>query len=133
MQSQKAAASLCGAMKTSREVRTFAIHLKRPLSFIITTCPDEHLRESNDLAETIQQGFRRFHPGRDRGVQQANFAVLRGSYMPAVLVEIGFGTNADEAAYLNDRNNQRQIAASIARAVLEYLEHYDARIGTGTP
>jgi N-acetylmuramoyl-L-alanine amidase len=104
-----------------------------PLSFIINDmAQNEHLRESNDLAETIQQGFRQFHPGRDRGVQQANFAVLRGSYMPAVLVEIGFGTNPDEAEYLTDRSNQRQIAASIARAVLEYLDHYDARIGAGT-
>jgi N-acetylmuramoyl-L-alanine amidase len=104
-----------------------------PLSFIINDmAQNEHLRESNDLAETIQDGLRRFHPGRDRGVQQANFAVLRGSYMPAVLVEIGFGTNAAEAAWLTDRDNQRTIAASIARSVMEYLEHYDARIGAGT-
>jgi N-acetylmuramoyl-L-alanine amidase len=104
-----------------------------PLSFIINDmAQNEHLRESNDLAETIQQGFRQFHPGKDRGVQQANFAVLRGSYMPAVLVEIGFGTNPSEAGYLTDRINQRQIAASIARSILEYLDHYDARIGSGT-
>jgi N-acetylmuramoyl-L-alanine amidase len=104
-----------------------------PLSFIINDmAQNEHLRESNDLAETIQDGMRRFHPGRDRGVQQANFAVLRGSYMPAVLVEIGFGTNPDEARYLNDPGNQREIAQSVARSVLEYLNHYEARIGTGT-
>lgn len=104
-----------------------------PLSFIINDmAQNEHLRESNDLAETIQNGFRTFHPGKDRGVQQANFAVLRGSYMPAVLVEIGFGTNADEAVYLNDRANQGVIAASIARSVIDYLAHYDARIGGGT-
>jgi N-acetylmuramoyl-L-alanine amidase len=104
-----------------------------PLSFIINDmAQNEHLRESNDLAETIQQGMRSFHPGRDRGVQQANFAVLRGSYMPAVLVEIGFGTNPDEARYLLDYDNQRGIAASIARSVMEYIDHYDARIGAGT-
>jgi N-acetylmuramoyl-L-alanine amidase len=102
-----------------------------PLSFIINDmAQNEHLRESNDLAETIQDGFRSFHPGKDRGVQQANFAVLRGSYMPAVLVEIGFGTNSAEAAYLLDYDNQRTIAASIARSVMEYLSHYDARVGT---
>jgi N-acetylmuramoyl-L-alanine amidase len=104
-----------------------------PLSFIINDmAQNEHLRESNDLAETIQQGLRRFHPGKDRGVQQANFAVLRGSYMPAVLVEIGFGTNPSEAAWLTDRDTQRTIAASLARSILEYLQHYDARIGAGT-
>ncbi|MEO5904765.1 MAG: N-acetylmuramoyl-L-alanine amidase [Gemmatimonadaceae bacterium] len=104
-----------------------------PLSFIINDmAQNEHLRESNDLAETIQDGFRHFHPGKDRGVQQANFAVLRGSYMPAVLVEIGFGTNAAEAAYLLDRDNQRTIAGSIAQGVFDYLTHYDARVGAGT-
>ncbi len=103
-----------------------------PLSFIINDmAQNEHLRESNDLAETIQNGFRTFHPGKDRGVQQANFAVLRGSFMPAVLVEIGFGTNPAEAEYLLDSYNQRTIAASIARGVMEYISHYDARIGTG--
>jgi N-acetylmuramoyl-L-alanine amidase len=103
-----------------------------PLSFIINDmAQNEHLRESNDLAETIQDGFRTFHPGKDRGVQQANFAVLRGSFMPAVLVEIGFGTNPSEAAYLLDYSNQRQIASSIARSVLEYISHYDARVGSG--
>jgi N-acetylmuramoyl-L-alanine amidase len=104
-----------------------------PLSFIINDmAQNEHLRESNDLAETIQGGLRSFHPGKDRGVQQANFAVLRGSYMPAVLVEIGFGSNPAEAGYLLDSDNQRLIAASIARSVMEYIDHYDARIGAGT-
>lgn len=104
-----------------------------PLSFIINDmAQNEHLRESNDLAETIQQGLRTFHPGPSRGVQQANFAVLRGSYMPAVLVEIGFGTNPDEAEYLSDYSNQREIAASIARSVLDYITHYEARVGGGT-
>jgi N-acetylmuramoyl-L-alanine amidase len=104
-----------------------------PLSFIINDmAQNEHLRESNDLAETIQQGLKTFHPGPSRGVQQANFAVLRGSYMPAVLVEIGFGTNPAEAEYLSDETNQREIAASIAHSVLDYISHYEARVGGGT-
>jgi N-acetylmuramoyl-L-alanine amidase len=104
-----------------------------PLSFIINDmAQNEHLRESNDLAETIQQGFGMFHPGPSRGVQQANFAVLRGSYMPAVLVEIGFGTNPDEADYLRNYSSQREIAASVARSVIDYLSHYEARVGGGT-
>ncbi len=101
-----------------------------PLSFIINDmAQNEHLRESNDLAETIQQGLKTIHPGPSRGVQQANFAVLRGSYMPAVLVEIGFGTNPDEAAWLTDSDSQRTIARTIAQSVLAYLEHYELRIG----
>ena len=101
-----------------------------PLSFIITDmAQNEHLRESSDLAETIQTGLIDVHPGPNRGVQQANFAVLRGSYMPAVLIEIGFGSNQSEATYLSDQSNQRALARNIAESVIAYLGHYESRVG----
>lgn len=101
-----------------------------PLSFIINDmAQNEHLRESNDLAESIQQSLRKIHPGPNRGVKQANFAVLRTSFMPAVLVEIGFGTNPEEAAFMGDASKQRLIARAIADAALEYLDHYEQRVG----
>jgi N-acetylmuramoyl-L-alanine amidase len=101
-----------------------------PLNFIITDmAQNEHLRESSDLAQTIQNGLIDVHPGPNRGVQQANFAVLRGSYMPAVLVEIGFGSNQSEATFLSDQDNQRALARNIAGSVLAYLDHYDTRVG----
>ncbi|HEV7389058.1 MAG TPA: N-acetylmuramoyl-L-alanine amidase [Gemmatimonadaceae bacterium] len=101
-----------------------------PLSFIITDmAQNEHLRESSDLAETIQTGLIDVHPGPNRGVQQANFAVLRGSYMPAVLVEVGFGSNQSEATYLTDQSNQRALARNIAESVVAYLAHYESRVG----
>ncbi|MGK2934569.1 MAG: N-acetylmuramoyl-L-alanine amidase family protein [Gemmatimonadaceae bacterium] len=101
-----------------------------PLSFIINDmAQNEHLRESMDLAESIQSGLRRIHPGPNRGVKQANFAVLRTSFMPAVLVEIGFGTNPEEAAFMSEPAKQRLIARAIADGALEYLDHYEQRIG----
>jgi N-acetylmuramoyl-L-alanine amidase len=101
-----------------------------PLSFIITDmAQNEHLRESSDLAQTIQDGLIEVHPGPNRGVQQANFAVLRGSYMPAVLIEIGFGSNQSEATYLTDQSNQRALARSIADSIIAYLGHYESRVG----
>lgn len=101
-----------------------------PLSFIITDmAQNEHLRESSDLAQTIQNGLIDVHPGPNRGVQQANFAVLRGSYMPAVLVELGFGSNQSEATYLSDQDNQRALARNIADSIVAYLGHYQSRVG----
>jgi N-acetylmuramoyl-L-alanine amidase len=101
-----------------------------PLSFIITDmAQNEHLRESSDLAQTIQDGLIEVHPGPNRGVQQANFAVLRGSYMPAVLIEIGFGSNQSEATYLSDQANQRALARSIGDSIIAYLGHYESRVG----
>jgi N-acetylmuramoyl-L-alanine amidase len=101
-----------------------------PLNFIITDmAQNEHLRESSDLAQTIQNGLIEVHPGPNRGVQQANFAVLRRSYMPAVLVEIGFGSSQSEATYLSDQSNQYALARSIGGSILAYLSHYESRVG----
>ena len=97
-----------------------------PLSFILSDMQQNmHLRESSDLAEGIQRRLGRMHPGPSRGVKQAGFRVLVTAYMPAVLVEIGFGTNPSEAAFISDPAKQNAIAAAIADAAMEYLGRYE--------
>lgn len=99
-----------------------------PLSFILADlAQNEHLRESSDFAATIQSKLAETHPGPDRGVKQAGFAVLARAYMPAVLVEIGFGTNKEDAAWMASPAGQQAAAESLAEATLEYLKHYDRR------
>ena len=92
---------------------------------------NEQLRESSDLAETIQSRLKRIHPGPSRGVKQAGFMVLVTAFMPSVLVEIGFGTNPAEAAYISGEAGQRAIASAVADAAMEYLGRYERRV-TGT-
>jgi N-acetylmuramoyl-L-alanine amidase len=105
-----------------------------PLSFVkMDMAQNEHLRESSELAELIQRRLGSVEPGPSRGVKQAGFMVLVTAYMPAVLVEIGFGTNAQEARFINDPAKQREIADVVAAAVGEYLDHYERRLGTTTP
>jgi N-acetylmuramoyl-L-alanine amidase len=102
-----------------------------PLSFILNDmAQNEHLRESNELAELIQRKLGRIHPGPSRGVKQAGFRVLVTAFMPAVLVEIGFGTNASEASYLTDTAHMDELSAAISDAVLEYLKRYERRVAT---
>jgi N-acetylmuramoyl-L-alanine amidase len=93
---------------------------------------NEHLRESSELAELIQEQLGTMHPGPSRGVKQAGFRVLVTAFMPAVLVEIGFGTNAAEAAYLTDPRRQSAIAGAIADAAAEYLRRYERRVSGGS-
>jgi N-acetylmuramoyl-L-alanine amidase len=101
-----------------------------PLGFILSDMQqNEHLRESNELATLIQQRLRSVEPGPSRGVKQAGFRVLVTAYMPAVLVEIGFGTNAREARYLSDPTSQDAIANAIAGAAMDYLSAYERRVG----
>lgn len=101
-----------------------------PLSFIMNDmAQNEHLRESSELASMIQSRLGDMHPGPDRGVKQAGFRVLVTAFMPAVLVEIGFGTNAEEARFLTQPQRQQEIANAVATATVEYLEHYERRVG----
>jgi len=102
-----------------------------PLAFILNDlAQNEHLRESGRLAELIQGDLGRVHPGESRGVKQAGFAVLSTSYTPAVLVEIGFGSNPDEARYLTSTSGQRRLSRAIADAVAKYLAEYERRISS---
>jgi N-acetylmuramoyl-L-alanine amidase len=100
-----------------------------PLGFVLRDmAQNEHLRESSRLAAVVQRRLGDVHPGPSLGVKQAGFKVLVSAYMPAVLVEVGFGTNAGEAAYLTSARGQRELADAIADAVLEYLAQYDRKV-----
>jgi N-acetylmuramoyl-L-alanine amidase len=100
-----------------------------PIAFILNDlAQNEHLRESSRLADLIESSLERSHPSEGRGVKQAGFAVLATSYMPAVLVEIGFGSNPDEARFLTGAAGQRRVARAIAEGVQRYLAEYERRV-----
>jgi N-acetylmuramoyl-L-alanine amidase len=101
------------------------------LSFVINDmAQNEHLREANELAELIQTRLARIHPGPSRGVKQAGFRVLVTAFMPSVLVEIGFGSNPSDAAFMTDRKHVDEMSAAIADAVIEYLKGYERRVSS---
>jgi len=87
----------------------------------------EHLRESSDLAATLQRGLAKL-PAQSRGVKQAPFVVLTGVNMPAALVEIGFVTNAAEVKRLGQRDAQTAIAKALAAALVEAMGQTRAAI-----
>jgi len=94
---------------------------------------DFYLRASNSLAEVVQRRMGSFHPGPDRGVKQAGFRVLVGAFMPAVLVEVGFLSNAREAALLTQDQFHRLVAASLADAVDHFFTAQgDLLVGGGS-
>ncbi len=105
-----------------------------PLALVLgDMLQNAHLRESSELAATVQSGMKVVHPsGNDRGVKQAGFAVLVAAHMPAALVEIGFGTNASEASWLASAKGQQALADAIAKSTLKYLADYARRGGAAT-
>jgi N-acetylmuramoyl-L-alanine amidase len=103
-----------------------------PVAFILNDMKqNEFLRESSDLASAIQRKLGGMHPGPSRGVKQAGFVVLVKAFMPAVLVEVGFGSNRAEAAFITSANGQAKLAAAITDAVVEYLERLEKKTQGG--
>ncbi|MGH7592312.1 MAG: N-acetylmuramoyl-L-alanine amidase [Gemmatimonadales bacterium] len=85
----------------------------------------EFLRESQHAASLIQSMLGEVHDGPNHGVKQAGFAVLSTARRPSVLIEMGYSTNRDDAELMTTPRGQRDLAAAIARAIVEYLRHFD--------
>ena len=62
----------------------------------LTLLQEENLDKSFSLAADIQQNFSQSLKRKNRGVKQAGFVVLHQTYMPSVLIELGFLTNKNE-------------------------------------
>jgi len=96
------------------------------LAFILSDIlQSEFLEASNNLAFQIQQNMVFGTQARDRGVKQANFFVLRGAFMPAVLVELGFISNAMEEALLRNPEYQHRLARTVFEGIKRFKFRYD--------
>ena len=85
-----------------------------------------YIQESATLAEAVQTRLADDLGMLNRGVKQAGFRVLVGAFMPAILVELGFLTNRDDAAKLGDERWQRAAAEALADAIVEFRARMDA-------
>ena len=85
---------------------------------------EEYLNQSIDLAAKVQENFTKTLNRKDRGVKQAPLWVLDASYMPSVLIEIGFISNVEEGNFLNSDEGQDKVAKAIADAIFSYKKEY---------
>ena len=92
---------------------------------------ETYLDQSIAVANTIQKSFVQNLNRKDRTVKQAGFIVLKYTYMPSVLVETGFLTNASEGAFLNSSRGQSNMASAISKAVVNYKNLRDASFIAG--
>ena len=86
--------------------------------------------QSIEAANTIQKSFVSNLNRKDRTVKQAGFLVLRETYMPSVLVEVGFLTNKKEGQYLNSKKGQQEMATTITKAILNYRDQLAASVSS---
>ncbi|ASS75442.1 hypothetical protein CIG75_10955 [Tumebacillus algifaecis] len=77
--------------------------------------------QSKQLAGIIQKHAVRALGTYNRGAKDSNFYVLRKNTVPAVLVEIGFLSNASDLTKLKDASLQQQFAVEFAAGIDEYF------------
>ncbi|TQD41310.1 N-acetylmuramoyl-L-alanine amidase, partial [Marilutibacter aestuarii] len=107
------AADLIGGVRLESTNNTLA-------SVLIDLTQSGQMKASGEAAEHVLESLGRV--GQKRRVEQANFAVLRTSDMPAMLVETGFISNPDEERLLTDPGYQRKIASAVLDGVNTYFE-----------
>jgi N-acetylmuramoyl-L-alanine amidase len=91
----------------------------------MTLMQEEYLENSISLASKIEERFGALGKKlRHEGVKQAPFMVLHKAYMPRVLVETGFISNAVEGDNLNSEVGQNAIAKAISDAIINYRNEY---------
>jgi N-acetylmuramoyl-L-alanine amidase len=79
-----------------------------------------YLEPSSAFAALVEQALRAHVPMSPRPIQQAPFRVLVGANMPAVLVEIGYLSNAEQEPALGTGAFQDQVAQSLFDAIAEF-------------
>lgn len=82
----------------------------------------ENINESSELAALVARAMGKRVDLENRGVKQAGFYVLRGTYAPAILVEMAFVTNKKDEAKLESKKFRRKIVDGVYAGVLEYAK-----------
>lgn len=115
-----AAAEDAPAEMNEDDWRSALLSLKATLWDMIYT---ENRRESIELAYALSRSVSKKLNLKLLGVKGAPFAVLKGTRMPAVLVEIGYISNKEGERHLRDADYRRRMAEAIAEGIMEFKRY----------
>lgn len=109
-------ADLIGGVRLAQASNTLA-------SVLLDLTQSGRMKASEDAASHVLDGLKQVGANHKPNIERANFAVLRTSDMPAMLVETAFISNPEEERLLTDPAHQR----ALARAVLDGVNTYFTR------
>jgi len=104
------AADLVGGVRLQQTENTLA-------NVLIDLAQSGHMKASEDAAGHVLGGLKAIGNNHKPQLERANFAVLRTSDMPAMLVETAFISNPDEERRLTDVSYQRKLAGAVLQGV----------------
>ena len=100
-----------------------------PESQILLQLMQNDFREQSlAFAEAVSSQMEAGPFDKNWGVMQGNFAVLRRASMPAVLLEFGFMTNADDLARLRSEKRVGEMVDHLFDAFVAYKTSYDRSV-----
>lgn len=89
---------------------------------------DEYTVESVVMGQTVLQAIADQLPETpiSRGINVANFFVVREARMPSILIETGFINNRDEIVLLNTAQYRQRMSAAIASGIAAYVNDFES-------
>lgn len=108
------AADMIGGVQFKQADNTLA-------SVLLDLAQSGHMKASEDAANHVLDGLKRVGNNHKPNIERANFAVLRTSDMPAMLVETAFISNRDEERRLTDPGYQRKVAGAVLNGISTYF------------
>ncbi len=79
--------------------------------------------KSSLLASAVEDALVTETSATNKGTSPANFYVLRNNPVPSTLVEMGFVSNKEEAALLNNDSYRAKLAQGILNGIINYFNH----------
>lgn len=88
---------------------------------------NQYRQESKKLSQYVQKKIVQTCNISNRGVKSAPFYVLRGASMPAILVEVGFVSNAWEESKLKKAQYQKLLSLGVYKGIAEYIKSFNKK------
>jgi N-acetylmuramoyl-L-alanine amidase len=90
-----------------------------------------YIQESAALAQAVEASLRERVPVSPRSIQQAPLRVLVGANMPAVLVEMGFLSNAEQEKQLRSDGLQNDVVQALVESITRFRDARSAARAAG--
>lgn len=82
---------------------------------------NKYLNSSVRLSQSIQRNMERVFPRKSRGLRDAPIVIIEDLQIPAVVMEIGFATNAADREKITDGDTQKAVVRALGNGIKEYF------------
>jgi len=95
----------------------------------------EFITESTIIGQFILNRFKESFGSRipSRGLKAENWYVVRNARMPAVLVELGFVTNADDAKLMDTEGDLKLFSEALYKGIADFVAEFERSGGYSAP